>query len=71
MVARNLDEGALLEFTAATNSDNLENQLVLLPDRLDPTSGRDLSLALLRHHASSVRHRQYRNVDILTVRVER
>ena len=71
VVARNLDEGALLEFTAATHSDNLENQLVVLPGRPDPTSGHDLSLALLRHHASSVRHRQYRNVDILTVRVER
>jgi len=71
VVARNLREGALLEFTAATHSDNLENQLVVLPDRPDPTSGHDLSLSLLRHHASSVRHQQYRNVDILTVRVER
>ena len=71
VVARNLREGALLEFTAATRADNLENRMVVLPDAPDPANERDLSLALLRHHASSVKHRQYHNVDILTVRVER
>ena len=39
--------------------------------RPDPTSERDLSLALLRHHATSVQHREYHNVDILAVRVDR
>ena len=71
VVARNLREGALLEFTAATQAGNLENRMVVLPDSPDPANERDLSLALLRHHASSVRHRQYHSVDILTVRVER
>ena len=71
VVARRTDPGALLEFTAATHAGNLENQMVLLGDRPDPASERDLSLALLRHHASSVRHQQYHNVDILTVRVDR
>lgn len=71
LVARRTGPGALLEFTAATHAGNLENQMVLLGDRPDPASERDLSLALLRHHASSVRHQQYHNVDILTVRVDR
>ena len=72
VVARNLHEGALLEFTAATHAGNLENEMaVLADDPPDPASERDLSLALLRHHASSVKHQQYHNVDILTVRVER
>ena len=71
VVARNLHEGALLEFTAATHAGNLENRMVVLPDSPDPANERDLSLALLRHHASSVRHQQYHNVDILTVRVAR
>ena len=31
---------------------------------------RDVSLRLLRHLASEVRHRQYRDTDFITVRVE-
>ena len=69
VVARNLREGALLEFTAATNAGNLENEMSVLAESPDPASERDLSLALLRHHASSLKHHQYHNVDILTVRV--
>ena len=69
VVARNVRDGAQLEFTAATHAGNLENQMVLLGNRPDPTSERDVALALLRHHASSVTHRQYHNVDILTVHV--
>ena len=30
----------------------------------------DLSLRLLRYHASAVRHQKYRGVDIVTVQVE-
>lgn len=71
VVARNLRFGAGLEFTAATHEGNLENQMALLGDRPDPTSERDLSLALLRHHASSVKHHQYHNADVLTVHVSR
>lgn len=69
VVARNLREGALLEFNAATHAGNLENEMSVLAESPDPTDERDLSLALLRHHASSVKHHQYHNVDILTVRV--
>ncbi|MDE2874469.1 MAG: purine/pyrimidine permease [Gemmatimonadota bacterium] len=69
VVARNLREGALLEFTAATRAGNLENEMSVLAQSPDPAGERDLSLALLRHHASSVKHHQYHNVDILTVRV--
>ena len=71
VVARNLHEGALLEFTAATHAGNLENEMSVLADSPDPANERDLSLALLRHHASSVKHQQYHNVDILTVSVNR
>ena len=71
VVAQSTRDGALLEFTAATDAGNLENRIMLLGDRPDPTSERDLSLALLRHHAASVKHREYHNVDILAVRVDR
>ena len=68
---RNGRFGARLEFIAATHEGNLENQMALVGDQPDPASGRDLSLALLRHHAAAVRHHQYHNVDILVVRVSR
>ena len=72
VVASNDRTGATLEFTAATKGANLENEMVALGSRRpDPTSQRDLSLRLLRFHASSVSHRQYHNADILTVRVAR
>ena len=71
VVARNRPHDGMLEFTAATRTGNLENEMVLLGSRPDPTSERDLSLRLLRHHASSVKHRQYHNVDILTVRIDK
>jgi len=71
VVARSLRHEAMLDFTAATRTANLENEMVLLGTRPDPSSQRDLSLRLLRHYASSVKHRQYHNVDILTVRVDK
>ena len=63
--------GAELEFTAAPQAGNVENQILHLGDPTDPPSDRDLSLVLLRYYASSVRHRQYHNVDILKVGVDR
>ena len=71
VVARNDRTGATLEFRAATEAGNLENQIVLLGDLPDFESKRDLSLRLLRFYASSVKHQQYHNADILTIRVDR
>ena len=71
VVARNDRKGATLEFNAATDAGNLENQIVLLGDLPDFESKRDLSLRLLRHYASSVKHQQYHNADVVTIRVDR
>ena len=71
VVARNDRRGAILEFSAATDAGNLENQIVLLSDLPDFESKRDLSLRLLRHYASSVKHQQYHNADVVTIRVDR
>ena len=69
VVARS-DQGTVeLEFIAAAGEGNLEDRIVRLPDRADVPNERELSLRLLRHHASSVRHRQYHDIDVLTVRV--
>ena len=43
----------------------------MLPDESDETSiEQEVSLRLLRHLASSVRHQQYHDTDIVTVRVK-
>ena len=62
--------GAKLEFVMAVGGDNIQERLAVLGDvndegRLD----RDVSIRLLRHLASSVRHQQYHDADIVTVLV--
>ena len=71
LVARSDGRAAELEFVAATAEANIEDQLTLLGER---TAGEpvdlEVSLRLLRHYASSVRHQQYHDTDVVTVRVE-
>ena len=65
------DGGAVLEFIAAAGDANLEDRIALLNERLDETSPeREVSLRLLRHLASSVRHQQYHDTDIVTITVD-
>ena len=66
--------GAVLEFIAAPGDDNLQDRIALLGE-LGERSGeapgeREVSLRLLRHFASSVRHQQYHDTDVVTVRVD-
>ena len=63
--------GAKLEFVAAAGGDsNIQERLALLGDVNDEGRlERDVSIRLLRHLASSVRHQQYHDADIVTVRV--
>ena len=71
-VTAHRESGAVvLEFVAKSVDSNLEDQIALLGDanRTRPAE-RDLSLRLLRHLASDVRHQQYHDVDFVTVRVE-
>ena len=71
LVAGGERDGAVLEFIAATDETNLEDQMALLGERA--VGGRmeqEVSLRLLRHYASSVRHNQYHDTDVITVRVE-
>ena len=60
-----------LEFVAASESQNLEDQLSYLGETPDIADDREISFRLLRHYASSVRHQKYHGVDVVTVNVER
>jgi len=71
LVAYRDDVGAVLEFTAAPSDDNIQDQLVVLGDLGDDASiEHEASLRLLRHLASSVRHQQYHDIDVVTVHVK-
>ena len=63
--------GAVLEFVVGPGTENLQDRIALLGDDSDEASlEQEVSLRLLRHLASSVRHQQYHDTDVITVRVE-
>ncbi|MYE37352.1 MAG: hypothetical protein F4X24_07290 [Rhodobacteraceae bacterium] len=69
--ARKEDGGAILEFVSLTGSGNLQDRLAMLDDQVqEETIGREVSLRLLRHFSSWVRHQQYHDTDIITIRIE-
>ena len=70
LVARRRDAFVELEFVATTRRENIEDQLAYLTDEAVVPTVDDLSLQLLRHHASAVRHQKFYGVDIVTVQVE-
>ena len=70
LIARGSRKAAELEFIAASGEENLEDRMVLLAERTGAPIEHEISLRLLRHHASSVYHQQYHDTDIVTVRVE-
>ena len=62
---------AELEFTTVSDETNIEDRLAYLEDEPEIVDPSEVSLRLLRHYASSVRHQKYQSVDILTVTVAR
>ena len=71
LVARKEDGGAVLEFIASTGQENLQDRLTLLDAHsAEVPEEREISLRLLRHLASSVRHEQYHDTEIVTVHVD-
>ncbi len=71
LIARSDGNAADLEFIATTDETNLEDQLAMLSEAAAsvPVEA-ETPLRLLRHYASSIRHQQYHDIDILTIRVE-
>ena len=65
-------DAGVVEFMAAGGQENIEDRLAVLGDTAtEEAIERNVSLKLLRHLAAEVRHRQYHDVDILTVRIGR
>ena len=68
--ARRTDSSIELEFMAISEGENLEDRLAYLNDEPEIQDDSELSFRLLRHYASSVQHRKYHDIDIVTVLVE-
>ena len=66
------DGGAVLELIASSRDEqNLQDRIALLGQYPEgPPVEREISLRLLRHVASSIRHQQYHDTDIVTIRVK-
>lgn len=70
VTASKQDGRAVLEFVAAAQGENIEDRLAVLDEpTADRPVERDVSLRLLQHYATSVLHRQYHELEIVTVHV--
>ena len=72
VLARPADGTVELEFMASFEEENLEDRVTYLSEQTESLNADedDISFRLLRHYASSVRHRKYHGLDIVTIRVE-
>ncbi len=72
IIAVRSDGGAVeMEFTSTLeDEENLEDRLAYLNEEEEIVDEREVSFRLLRHYASSLGHRKYQGMDIVTVRVE-
>ncbi len=61
-----------MEFVATSEEqdENLEDRLAYLGDTPQSQDDNELTFRLLRHYASSVQHRKYHEIDVVTVQVE-
>ena len=70
-IKAHVSEGTIeLEYLVTSDADNLEDRIAYLDDETAILEEQQVSFRLLRHHASSVQHRKYHDIDIITVQVE-
>ena len=63
-------DGSVLESVVASRDENIQDRLALLGDEPGkPSTEEEVSLRMLRRLAFSVRHQQYRGMDVVTDRV--
>ena len=63
-------DGVELEFLAVFDEENIEDRLAYLGDLPEIPEEAETSFRLLRHYASSVHHRKYHGIDVVTVQVD-
>ncbi|MDE2778929.1 MAG: hypothetical protein OXI91_04530 [Chloroflexota bacterium] len=70
LIARPQSGAMELEFLAVSPEENIEDRLAYMSEQAAEPDVGEISFRLLRHFASSVRHRKYHGLDIVTVRVD-
>ncbi len=70
LVARPSARTVELEFLSSLEDENLEDRLAYMSEQTEVPQEHEISYRLLRHYASSVRHRKYHGLDVVTVHVE-
>ena len=59
-----------MEFLAVFEEENIEDRIAFMSEQAETPEVGEISFRLLRHYASSVRHKKYHGIDIVTVQVE-
>ena len=72
LIIKGESEHATLEFVAADSRENLEDRIALIgADVSTPDLERDVSLRMLKHLTTSVRHERYHGTEILVLEVHK
>ena len=59
-----------MEFLAVFTEENIEDRISFMTEQAEEPDVSEFSFRLLRHYASSVRHKKYHGIDIVVVRVD-
>ena len=59
-----------MEFLALFTEENIEDRIAYISEQAETPDINEISFRLLRHYASSVQHRKYHGIDIVTVQVD-
>ena len=59
-----------MEFLAVFEEENIEDRIAFMSEQAETPDVGEISFRLLRHYASSVRHKKYHGIDIVTVQVD-
>ncbi len=71
LVAYKEDNSVVLEFQSTGSDENLQDQVALLRElKYTESVEEEVSLRLLKKYASSVRHQQYHNTELITLRFD-
>ena len=70
LIARPGSGSVEMEFLAVVEEENIEDRISFMSDQAETPDVGEISFRLLRHYASSVRHRKYHGIDIVTVQVD-
>ncbi len=70
IIARPAAATVEMEFLAVFTEENIEDRISYIREQAEEPDISEVSFRLLRHYASSVRHRKYHGIDVVTVQVD-